>query len=387
LFADTVMTVVVVYDSILSFCSPAVMLRLARVCRTTYAAVQDYMRITYSCNINRRLSHFFDDPLAFRSLQAQTGTLIAGSFALQFFDRSGIPKAGLDILVHMRHRREVGRWLISAGYRFVPAPYQNQDFEVTIFNSIGLAPGAMTALDGVASVMTFQRTSDAQKTKTVKLVVAANAPMEVVLSSHSTCTMNVISYESAYCLFPRATLEERITLLSSSTKGIYRNRSEALAKYMERGFNVILTMPANSGRFSGTHFAFPSGWRWVDDNISWVVQLDTSGISHPRPLNSHSSPMLHDPVSVTNWNMRYNQPKGVVMQFSTVNSDLLGYSYLIGDQDLFAYLTRYLTNCLQTERDRLGGNAREWSLFDSDLPRVCREFVYTMGARRMSCMR
>ncbi|KAI0703526.1 hypothetical protein C8T65DRAFT_741333 [Cerioporus squamosus] len=85
--------------------------------------------------------------------------------------------------------------------------------------------------------------------------------------------------------------------------------------------------------------------------------------------------------------MDLNQSKGAVMRFSTVNSDLLGYSYLIGDEDLLAYVTRYLTLCLQTERDRLGGNAQEWSLFDSDLPRVCREFVYAMGARRMSCMR
>ncbi|KAI0694238.1 hypothetical protein C8T65DRAFT_585145 [Cerioporus squamosus] len=346
------------------------------------------MHITYSCNINRRLNHFFNNPLAFRSLQARTGTLIAGSFVLHFFDRSVIPKGGLDLIVHMRHRREVGRWLISAGYRFVPAPYQHPDFEITIFNSIGLAPGALLALDGIASVLTFQHTSAAQnETKTVKLVVAANSPMEIVLSSHSTCAMNVISYESAYCLFPRATLEERITLLSSSTKGIYRNRGEALAKYVQRGFNVILTIPANSSQFSGPCSAFPLGWRWVDDDISWVVRLDTSGVDPPRPLNSHSLPVLHDPVSVTSWNMRYNQPKGAVMQFSTLNSDLLGYSYLIGDQDLVAYLSRYLTNCLQTERDRLGNNAAEWSLFDSDLPRVCREFVYAMGARRMSCLR
>ncbi|KAI0703513.1 hypothetical protein C8T65DRAFT_741322 [Cerioporus squamosus] len=68
--------------------------------------------------------------------------------------------------------------------------------------------------------------------------------------------------------------------------------------------------------------------------------------------------------------MDLNQSKGAVMRFSTVNSDLLGYSYLIGDEDLLAYVTRYLTLCLQTERDRLGGNAQEWSLFDSDLPRI-----------------
>ncbi|KAI0715614.1 hypothetical protein C8T65DRAFT_573015 [Cerioporus squamosus] len=387
LFADKLMTIVVVYEGILSYCSPLTLVRLSRVCHATHAAVQDYMHIAYSCNINHRLRHFFSDPLAFRSLQARTGTVITGSFALQFFDRSEVPKTGLDIIVHMRHRREVGRWLIGAGYCFRPAPHQDPDFEITIFNTISLTAGGLIALDGIASVMTFQRTSAPNETRTVKLIVAGNAPMEVVLSSHSTCAMNVISYESAYCLFPRATLEERLTLLSSSSKGIYRNRGEALAKYVERGFNVILTIPANSRQFSGPCSAFPLGWRWIDDDISWVVSLDMSGVNLPRPLNSQSSPVEHDPSSITNWHMRYNQTKGAVMHFSLVSSDLLGYSYLIGDQDLLAYLPRYLANCLQAEKDRLGHNAVAWALFDSDLPRVCREFIRAMGHRRMSCMR
>ncbi|KAI0684234.1 hypothetical protein C8T65DRAFT_593923 [Cerioporus squamosus] len=345
--------------------------------------------MAFDININRRLAHFFTDPLAFRSLQARTGTVISGSFALSFFERSELPPSGgLDIVLHMRHRREVGRWLLQAGYHFVPDSHQHPDFEVTVFNPISLAPGGLVALDGIASVLTFEKVSSRPPVKTtVKLIVAESAPMEVILSSHSTCVMNVISYEAAYCLFPYATLEKRITLLSSSTKGVYRKRGEELLKYASRGFDIILAAPANSAGFDAPRSAFAPGWRWLDDNLSWVVRLDTFGVALPRNLNRHSEPVLHDPVAISNWYMRYNRGKGAVMQFGIVKSDLLGYRYLIGDQDLIAHLSRYLASKLQAEQERLGGKAEEWALYDRDLRVVCMQFVRDMGARRMSCMR
>ena len=55
--------------------------------------------------------------------------------------------------------------------------------------------------------------------------------------------MNIISYEKAYCLFPQATLEERISLLTSSCRGRSRHRAPGVAKYYKRGFCMI-TAPA-----------------------------------------------------------------------------------------------------------------------------------------------
>lgn len=85
----------VIYRAILQYCSPLTLLRFKRTCRLASAAVEDYMKLAF--NINRCLARFFDDPVAFRSLQARTGTVISGSAALQFFDRTLYADAGMHV--------------------------------------------------------------------------------------------------------------------------------------------------------------------------------------------------------------------------------------------------------------------------------------------------
>ena len=91
------------------------------------------------------------------------------------------------MFVHKIHRREVGRWLLNAEYQFGPAPYQANDFEVTILDNFSLSPTGLHALDGISSVLTFKKIpdGDVKRTKTVNLIVAENNPMEVILSTHS----------------------------------------------------------------------------------------------------------------------------------------------------------------------------------------------------------
>lgn len=194
----------VIYWRIFGHCTPVALLRFQRTCRLARTIVEDYMRVAF--NINARLSLFFNDPQAFRSLQARTGTLISGSTALQFFDRAFYPGTGvlhqaiileadqritigLDLFVHKPHRRAVGRWLLEAGYQFVPASYQDTDFEVTILDTISLSPKGLHALDGILTMLKFVKRPDGdasvERTKTVQLIVAENTPMEVILSTHS----------------------------------------------------------------------------------------------------------------------------------------------------------------------------------------------------------
>ncbi|TDL21030.1 hypothetical protein BD410DRAFT_724756, partial [Rickenella mellea] len=75
-----------VSDVLFDHASPATMYRVGRTCWMAWRAVQDYSRRTF--NINSRLRRFFDDPIGFRNLQAQTGTVISGAFAHRFFDRT-----------------------------------------------------------------------------------------------------------------------------------------------------------------------------------------------------------------------------------------------------------------------------------------------------------
>ncbi|KAI0084093.1 hypothetical protein BDY19DRAFT_898994, partial [Irpex rosettiformis] len=67
-------------------------------------------------SINRQLLRFFDDPSAFRILQAQTGVIISGSFALQFFTQTIVSEDDLDIYAVTTARSEIGAWLLANSY-------------------------------------------------------------------------------------------------------------------------------------------------------------------------------------------------------------------------------------------------------------------------------
>lgn len=153
--------------------------------------------------------------------------------------------------------------------------------------------------------------------------------------------MNIITFNAAYCLFPRATLEEHQSLLSCSSKGIYRKRGQALVKYMHRGFDIAFRVPAE--RVNCRRPSFPLGWRWLDDENTWVLPLDIVDVISPPATAPDSRPLRHDPSVVCNWRMQYGTNRGAVMHFSVMKSDLLRYRYLIVDQDLSAHLSRSMT--------------------------------------------
>ncbi|KAI0677691.1 hypothetical protein C8Q78DRAFT_1066155 [Trametes maxima] len=297
----------------------------------------------------------------------RTGTLISGSTALQFFDRTLYPESDLDLYVHMRHRREVGRWLLEEGYKFVPSPYQDPRLEIEVVHGMSRGANGIYHIPGVSAILTFTKPapgkqdalSDAaggqeERTLKVQVIVAKNTPMEAILAFHSTCVMNVISYEKAYCLFPWATLEARRSLLSSSCRGRTKWRESGLLKYTNRGFTIISELdpdPAASAASSSStpsrrptpsssrytdplahaeHLygaltaltlvsdpfardtrlppggyasssrvaskappAFRLGWRWIDDSASWVLPLPLGGVARtptPTPTASTSAP-------------------------------------------------------------------------------------------------
>ena len=206
--------------------------------------------------------------------------------------------------------------------------------------------------------------------------------------------MNVISYEKAYCLFPRATLEERRTVVSSSCRGNARHRAGGLAKYARRGYNLTYSLPAHeivadpaaqffypTSRARLGRPAFPAhsdlfdlsrprqqekptfrfGWRWIDDSASWVLALPQTGVTPPAPANSGTRALAHDPVAVCNWEVRYNDfGGGVLMRFEMVACKVLRYKYLVTDELLLAYLDEAFGAREGVEEDKAKLELEEW---------------------------
>ena len=184
-FLDRVISNDLLGDLIFGFSSAGSLLRFSRTCKTCLVIIKSY--IARAFNINRHLSRFFPDPIAFRSLQAWTGTLVSGSNALQFFDRSFYPESDLDIYVPGRYKAEVGRWLLSAGYEFKPNSVQRSDFETAVYHPMTEGPDGSYNMKGVSAVFTFKKTSpsNSEEVLQVQAIIARHTPMDAILLFHS----------------------------------------------------------------------------------------------------------------------------------------------------------------------------------------------------------
>ena len=112
-FTDHLLHNYVIHEIIFMCLTPLESLRLARTCQLARDAVHAFLKRTF--DINRSLLRFFLDPISFRSMQARTGTLISGSFALQFFDRTFYPDSDLDLYLYDGKEQEVTVWMEQIG--------------------------------------------------------------------------------------------------------------------------------------------------------------------------------------------------------------------------------------------------------------------------------
>lgn len=191
-----ILNVEYIVDTILDVVSPVDAIHFASSCRLAKRSVTRYRSFVF--NINRRLRRFFHDPLAFRSLQAKTHTLISGSFALQFFDRSEYADSDLDLYTHPGFSRAVGHWLIDEGYEFQPCRQQDISFDVadkSNWRGVFAASAPCEIIDenpdgdgyqfnGVWDVYSFKRIEGGHVTN-VQIIASSKSPFETILNFHS----------------------------------------------------------------------------------------------------------------------------------------------------------------------------------------------------------
>lgn len=171
-------------DAIFDNCSVKTLVRLRRTCQTIRSAIDQYFERTF--DVNRLLHRFFDDPMSFRHVQAQTGTVISGSTALQFFICSVYPGSDLDIYTPMAWRSTVGHYLLQVGYEFVPNSIQHPNFDVAVDeNRVTPATDQYGSMKGVVGVFNFVRQLTNGEVAKVQMVVAVRSTVEVILGYHS----------------------------------------------------------------------------------------------------------------------------------------------------------------------------------------------------------
>ncbi|KAH7924257.1 hypothetical protein BV22DRAFT_1035321 [Leucogyrophana mollusca] len=374
---DEVFSRAPVYDLIFSSLEQQCMIRTSQTCHLVSGAVQEYSRRAFS--INRHLSRFFADPLGFRSLQARTGTLISGSNALQFFDRTFYPRSDLDIYVHPGHVREVMEWLAEMeGYEFIPTNKQPGDFRrLAPDNWDGTQRPTVVRADndpadmepyvmkGVKTVFTFVKVTGLivegeEELLVVQVMESKVNPLEAVLNFHLSCVMNVIAFDAAYSLYPKATFNERLALKTREPgEG---EHALAMAKYTTRGWTLVSKVKPTNKLF------MPYSVRTVGDSSTWTIPLDVTGVQLRPALTPTSQVFTWDPVIHNSWELRYGRTK-MHAHYEPIVSTRFRYSYLATGEQLFRAMSRFLM-----DKAPLFAPAEKenWAWWDFIIP-MCRE--------------
>ncbi|THU97434.1 hypothetical protein K435DRAFT_889097, partial [Dendrothele bispora CBS 962.96] len=226
-----------IQDVILHDISPMDRIRYSLTSRQENRAVVSYNQRTF--RIRKLLLRYFDtilDIAQFRFLQYETGMLISGSAAVQFFDNTVYPGSDLDLYVEIGKVESVAEFLLEKDYRFEPGERQPKDWKqgflwcesaFRYYHSLGRIHNG-----GHRGVFNFGKEG-----KRVQVVACCQTPLKVILNFHSTCVMNVISHSYAYSFYPHETFEERVSVcVRLEANGRF---SDACNKYARRGWSIV----------------------------------------------------------------------------------------------------------------------------------------------------
>ncbi|KAF9474988.1 hypothetical protein BDN70DRAFT_884268 [Pholiota conissans] len=338
-------------DLILDRLSAAELFKYARTCKTNYKVVQDY--IPRGFQLHKLLAPYFspEQIMEFRRLQASTGMLISGSTALQFFDRVVYLESDLDLYVNHSSREEIGRWLTSIGYSFVPqrlnfVSHMGQDETLilaTFDDAIAHLEPEPSTWDpwlghefltqggnkyiGAGCLFTFVK-GIAPNERKIELITSMKSPLERILNFHSTCVMNIITHDRAYSFYPCATFSERRSLVCARPQLDFLAHS----KYFVRGWAV--NWSASREEIDDPRSSFKRGIRHVGDAHCWVLPVFPSlkvDSDHTLLVSSHEQNYV---IDANSWDIQYNMALRPKMDYYFVTSDRLSSPYLVDNHSL-----------------------------------------------------
>ena len=180
---------------VFDFCSAMTLVRLLKTSHHTRSTVNAYITMVYT--VDRIVRRYFEDPLSFRSVQNRTATVISGSAALQFFDRSCYPESDLNLHVPLLGVDVLFNFILLNGYIFIPHIGQDLDLGRALTESalpLWRENGATTTR-GIAGVFSFTKISDGSELR-IEVIVAFHASLDIILHYHSSM---LYPYQFAYC--------------------------------------------------------------------------------------------------------------------------------------------------------------------------------------------
>lgn len=140
--------------------------------------------------------------------------------------------------------------------------------------------------------------------------------------------MNVIAFDAAYSLYPRATFDLRCGL---SLAQISPREAKALAKYVTRGWAIHSTIwPHEEDTLEPIFKVY--ALRRMGDRDSWVIPLDTTNITLRSPFTLSSPPFKEDPAAFSSWKLDDHTLGQYRMAYHFLSSTILKYDYVNADR-------------------------------------------------------
>ncbi|KAF7980411.1 hypothetical protein HWV62_38228 [Athelia sp. TMB] len=343
-----------IYEPLLDASSPLTIFSFGLTCKKANTCVETYQRTTFS--INKHLEFFLPDVISFRNMQMRTGAIISGSNVVQFMDRTHYEDADLDIYVNPGHGQEVGVHMIETqGFRAIGrgqggAGLATLSLEDSLTRATAMARraderAAITRYNqrSICIVFSMERTTEDGKILRAQIIVATECVFNAVMNFHSTCVMNVITYDRAVSFYPLATFEARknnqVIAYGTSQSSLTSARA-AILKYDARGF----AKPAQRSKKMVRELYQYGCDRKVGDRWCWTIKFDLAGIEprqwlesdpwdlEPEPTRrSRPRPQPQDPIMENKWKLS-GPISRTSMKYCLLRLPIFKYAYAVADE-------------------------------------------------------
>ncbi|CAG8952943.1 hypothetical protein HYFRA_00007658 [Hymenoscyphus fraxineus] len=275
-----------VFENICTHLGPRDIFFLRQTTRQLFPIFETLFKTQW--NINRQLSHFFKDPIGFRSQMAKYGAIISGGFALQFLERSFWKDSDLDIYLDgsdaYRDPEQLGKYLVDREeYRLVSMKTEANN---------GLQPYT-NRLKHISQVKTYAKKLSTKKkndTPNIRMIFTVNTPLHAIVGGfHQTLVMNIISWDFAYSLHPYLNFVNRKSyqingydITHYEQDPCNETNEDPVVKYERRGWEWKQEAGINENVDS------LRGGRRIGDSQTWTLPLDTTGVENGQSLLRYS---------------------------------------------------------------------------------------------------
>jgi hypothetical protein len=172
------------------------------------------------------------------------------------------------------------------------------------------------------------------------------------------CVMNLISFETAYSLYPKETFETRRLLIFEYASP---NQDIARAKYASRGWELLGNVTDDEK--TSLYSSLRQGVRWIGDSFSWSLPLGSEDVDLSRCLTPRPIFPIKDCLALHSWELSYCPSASIY--FEILESPALKTNYTMGNDALLTFLYPKVKHAsIQLERE---GHILRHRLAEGDL--------------------